>query len=659
MKKVITMVLCDRPEYTRRVLRALSQCHGVGDYLILPQIEPGNEAVIELAQAIDFAETRVTVNPRRYGIARNTYSAWAAGFRAADFIVHLEDDTVPAPDCLRYMEHCRAAYRRDPAIFSVTAYHRYPCPAEHFFSIASRPRYTCWLVGLWRDRWEWARRQWSSESHTYAIPLSRRVRRHRLREIYPLLSRAQNIGARDGVHLKTPEWHRRHQHTKFWAGNRNLKPRRFTEVEDPMVSAVLITAGDADLRPALDSFARQTHVHKELLIVSHGRKAVGPFEDPRMREIQVEKKRGATEASMCNLAIDQAEGDWIVWWDETGADDKARIAAQMTARKPGRPAVLKHQTRLDPSGRRRTVSMEHGIPATALFPRKAGLSVPNNAADPQRELLVHFPRSIVLDNDPALHVSAARSGVQTSSRFGGPRPPLVTAVMITGMHEARYALARVAIDCFRAQSYRNRELLIINHGPVSLDTGEPWLRELRVRKSPRDTVGDLRNFAITEARGEFVMTWDDDDWHGPRRMEIQMAARRPGAAVVLQNQIRYNLLNRSGFYETVPSGIPGTILHPRHVDFEYRSLRRGSDTFFLNAFRQIVVLDNDPSLYLRFYHGLNLWDAAHVMRHLADRSRQDVLEVSRPDRHVINRVLHRHPAYRRIARSVARTILHH
>src|SRR5580693_6205950 len=127
MKKVITLVLYNRPDYTRQVLDALRRCDGIEDYILLPHIEPGNDNVLALVEAIDFAEVRITRNPMRLGIGRNTYLAWEHGAKAADFFIHIEDDTVPARDCLRYMEHCRQTYRDDQRVFSVAAYNRSPC----------------------------------------------------------------------------------------------------------------------------------------------------------------------------------------------------------------------------------------------------------------------------------------------------------------------------------------------------------------------------------------------------------------------------------------------------------------------------------------------------------------------------------------------------
>ena len=237
MKKVITLILYNRPDYTRSVLDALRRCAGVGEYLILPHIEPGNEEVVALARQIDFAPVIVTVNPHRLGIGRNTFLAWEHGFSKADFIVHIEDDTVPAHDCLRFMEYCGRTYASDDSVFSVAAYNRVPCPPSEYYQISRRPPYTCWLVGTWKNRWEWIKDRWSSDPDRYARWMTATLSQYELSEVYPALSRSQNIGAERGVHVPSPEWHRRNQHTEHWAGKFDLVPGPYQE-STPLVEGI-------------------------------------------------------------------------------------------------------------------------------------------------------------------------------------------------------------------------------------------------------------------------------------------------------------------------------------------------------------------------------------------------------------------------------------
>jgi hypothetical protein len=215
--------------------------------------------------------------------------------------------------------------------------------------------------------------------------------------------------------------------------------------------------------------------------------------------------------------------------------------------------------------------------------------------------------------------------------------PQVTAVMVTGLHDARYTLARAAVDCFKNQTYPNKDLLIINHGGQSLYDGDPRVSEFRFKKCDWHAVGDLRNLGLKHATGDYIITWDDDDWHHPRRMEIQMGAQKGDAAVFLMNRIHYSFPTQCACYVHIPTGGWGTILHPRDVPYRYRSVVRRSDTLFARNFWRKVAVDNEPGLYIRFYHGLNLWGEAHVMGELTNLKGK--LEVRKKDQKLLFDVL--------------------
>jgi len=230
--------------------------------------------------------------------------------------------------------------------------------------------------------------------------------------------------------------------------------------------------------------------------------------------------------------------------------------------------------------------------------------------------------------------------------FSSPEPAairdsgaVVTAVMITGMHVARYPLAKVAIECFINQTYKNKQLLIINHGEQSLACGDPRIHEVRVTKKESETVGDLRNLAFQFATGDFLITWDDDDWYHSRRIELQMSAQKEDAAVLLMNRIHYSFENGCSRYASATTGWEATVLHPRDVPFRYPSLLRGSDSMFVNQFKQRIVVDDDPAMYIRFYHGLNLWDAKHIMKDLANPDLKNELKIKAKHQRLLECVL--------------------
>lgn len=216
---------------------------------------------------------------------------------------------------------------------------------------------------------------------------------------------------------------------------------------------------------------------------------------------------------------------------------------------------------------------------------------------------------------------------QAAKNGGAPKPklasPLVSALMITGKCDERYALARVAVRCFFEQTWESKELIVINHGGISLATGDPRLREIRVERTPDMTLGDLRNLALENASGEYLIQWDDDDFHDPQRMATMMAYRDQAEVVTIGWQIRFNLLTGSAYYHHLPGGQQMAILHRANLPYRYPFLNSREDTLFLGQFNSRFVIDNAPGepvtplLYVRLFHGRNIWDEAHVMEHLA------------------------------------------
>lgn len=203
--------------------------------------------------------------------------------------------------------------------------------------------------------------------------------------------------------------------------------------------------------------------------------------------------------------------------------------------------------------------------------------------------------------------------------------PLVSALMITGKAQERVAMANVAIASFTAQTYPARELVVVNHGGAPLRSADPRVREIVVPKECSLRLGDLRNLGLAACSGEWVLLWDDDDWHGPERIAAQMKHAQRDTAVLLQNQIRYSLLTRTGYVYRDCGGIHGTYLHHRDVAWKYPRTARGEDTEFLKQFPKRIALENDPGLFVRFAHSTNTWDERHIMREYAGR--EDVLDM--------------------------------
>ena len=217
------------------MIEALASCAGIEDYLVLFHLEPGYPEVAELAQAAPFVNKMVLTNATLLGCTANTYSAIDQAFRHADFVIYLEDDTVPARDCLRYFEWANRTYRDDPDVFSVTSYCRDVPPRERYYAVQRQGWFNGWGVATWRDRWQQLSERWGFDEWDSWDICANRIRGNRV-QIQPFLARTQNIGAELGTYCPSAEWHRDNQFNEFGAWSIDLDmSAEFREQSDDQV----------------------------------------------------------------------------------------------------------------------------------------------------------------------------------------------------------------------------------------------------------------------------------------------------------------------------------------------------------------------------------------------------------------------------------------
>src|SRR5262249_22793780 len=99
--------------------------------------------------------------------------------------------------------------------------------------------------------------------------------------------------------------------------------------------------------------------------------------------------------------------------------------------------------------------------------------------------------------------------------------PLVSCIMPTA---DRRLFVSQAIRYFLRQDYPRCELIVVDDGVDAVaDAMPPDPRIRYVRLDGKHTVGAKRNLACTEARGEIIVHWDDDDWMAHWRLSYQVA----------------------------------------------------------------------------------------------------------------------------------------
>lgn len=212
-EKVVTMTAFRRPDYTWQVLDALSRCAGVDEYRVLIHVDPGSPQVVQVIKQARLPRKCLVQNADRLGCNLNTYSALHHGFQCADFVIHLEDDTVPAADCLKYFEWARDAYRDDQRVFSVSSYSKSVGRTDDGHRVVREPWFTPWGWATWADRWNEMHANWSHGATSWDIALNR-LRGDRV-AIRPVLARVQNIGAHLGEHVPGPEYHRANHFNEY------------------------------------------------------------------------------------------------------------------------------------------------------------------------------------------------------------------------------------------------------------------------------------------------------------------------------------------------------------------------------------------------------------------------------------------------------------
>jgi glycosyltransferase involved in cell wall biosynthesis len=199
----------------------------------------------------------------------------------------------------------------------------------------------------------------------------------------------------------------------------------------------------------------------------------------------------------------------------------------------------------------------------------------------------------------------------------------------------RSRLAERAVRCFCAQTWANRELIIVDDGTEDYSG---MLRQYRaaatidyhrIGNDPARRLGALRNLALERARGDYLAQWDDDEWYHPERLETQMQpiARGSGASVLRQTLMH---LDAPGYVERpyrtgLRRGTPGTVVFGR-TTLRYRNAPRGEDSDFLAQLRRtgvgVAILGPEAShLFIRCFHGSNTWDRRHFSERLHDTAR--------------------------------------
>jgi glycosyltransferase involved in cell wall biosynthesis len=180
-----------------------------------------------------------------------------------------------------------------------------------------------------------------------------------------------------------------------------------------------------------------------------------------------------------------------------------------------------------------------------------------------------------------------------------------------------------AIDCFRHQTYPNKELVILFQDDDQetrqlIDSlTDRCIRSIEVKENEKLSLGAKRNLCASHSNGEYFCIWDDDDWYHADRLQVQMEAiqQHNREASVIVNIILYDA-TASQAYLSMLWPWEGTLLCKKSIFDQlqrYREINKGEDSFLLSdlVINNHIYPVNNPLLYIYVYNGQNTWDYNH------------------------------------------------
>jgi glycosyltransferase involved in cell wall biosynthesis len=195
--------------------------------------------------------------------------------------------------------------------------------------------------------------------------------------------------------------------------------------------------------------------------------------------------------------------------------------------------------------------------------------------------------------------------------------PLISCVMVS---RGVIYPAVFAIECYRRQTYANRELIVVSAAAdtslrdMIAEIGDPTIKFVSVAPA---SLGDLRNISIAQSSGELICQWDDDDLSAPDRLELQTAALAQSYSTACYfGAITLWWPARRWLAKSEARGWENTMLVKREAIPIYAAENLAEDTRVAQMLerhhRSCLILSPDSYFYV--HHGLNACGEAHFER---------------------------------------------
>ncbi len=184
---------------------------------------------------------------------------------------------------------------------------------------------------------------------------------------------------------------------------------------------------------------------------------------------------------------------------------------------------------------------------------------------------------------------------------------LISCLMPT---RGRPAFAAEALACYLAQTYTDRELIIVDDADAPSFPTPPNYQGVRYhRLGKRLQIGAKRNICVSRASGGILCHWDDDDYSAPDRIKDQIA-RLKGLLVTGYHSMRFTDGARWWQYTGADDYALGTSLMYRREYWERNPFKTdctvGEDTHFIAPARRdgrITSADAGGMMWARNHAG--------------------------------------------------------
>ena len=200
---------------------------------------------------------------------------------------------------------------------------------------------------------------------------------------------------------------------------------------------------------------------------------------------------------------------------------------------------------------------------------------------------------------------------------------LVSCVLAT---RNRPGFVRQALRCYQRQSYRPRELVVVDDGeqPVEdLCLGQPGVRYVRL--SEFTLLGAKLNLGIERCRGSIIQKLDDDDYYHPAFLECGVT-RLDAVDTVVAWDCFLILIAADGCLRRSGHGwaAGGTLCFHRELwrHTPFRDVPSRVDHWFLTDTGHRIRRVCEPELYVLVRHGGNTWRAVGDCYSVDDYLRQ-------------------------------------